>query len=71
MYSRGCLFVDHATNHVHIEFQAKLNTHETLRAKGAYEVMCRDYGVVSQSFVSDKGTAFTGRAFSQHLAKFE
>jgi hypothetical protein len=71
MYDGGCLFIDHATNHVHIEFQTHLNSHETLRAKGAYERMCRDYGVVPQSFVSDNGSAFTSHAFAQRLAQFE
>jgi hypothetical protein len=71
MYTGGCLFVDHATNHVHIEFQARLNTHQTLRAKGAYELMCRDYGVVPQTFVSDNGKPFVSAEFSQQLAKFE
>ncbi|KAI2496716.1 hypothetical protein MHU86_17763 [Fragilaria crotonensis] len=33
LYSGGCLFNDHASGFVHIEFQTHLNTHETLMAK--------------------------------------
>jgi hypothetical protein len=71
MYSGGCLFVDHATNHIHIELQAHLTSHETLKAKGAYELMCRDHGVVPQSYLSDNGSAFTSGDFSKRLAAFE
>jgi transposase InsO family protein len=69
MYSGGCLFVDHATNH--IELQAHLTNHETLKAKGAYELMCRDHSVVPQSYLSDNGSAFTSGDFSKRLAAFE
>ncbi|KAI2494788.1 hypothetical protein MHU86_11398 [Fragilaria crotonensis] len=29
MFAGGCLFIDHASNFVHVEFQKHLNTHET------------------------------------------
>ncbi len=32
MYCGGCIFVDHASSHVHVEFQSHLTTHETLKA---------------------------------------
>jgi hypothetical protein len=40
MYCGGCIFVDHASSYVHIEFQAHLTTHETLKAKENYELLC-------------------------------
>jgi hypothetical protein len=70
MYSRGCIFVDHATNHIHVEFQKRLNTHETITAKQSYESMCLDFGVVPQSYLSDNATAFTSHAFELHLENF-
>jgi transposase InsO family protein len=71
MYCGGCIFVDHSSNHVHVEFQAHLNTHETLTAKENYELMCRDLGVVAQSFLTDNGSAFSSKEFASELAKFE
>jgi hypothetical protein len=71
MYCGGCIFVDHSSNQVHVEFQAHLNTHETLKAKENYELMCRDLGVVAQSFLTDNGSAFSSKGFASELAKFE
>ena len=71
MYCGGCIFVDHASSHVHIEFQAHLTTHETLKSKETYELLCRDLGIIVQSFLTDNGSAFTSKAFAAHLAKFE
>ena len=68
MYDGGCIFVDHASNFVHIEFQAQLNTHETLRAKQSYEAFCRDHGVIPQSYLSDNGSSFTSSDFHEHLS---
>ena len=59
MFSGGCLFIDHASNNVHIEFQKYLNTHETLKAKQNFELMARDSGVIPQSYLSDNGGSFT------------
>ena len=71
MYCGGCIFVDHSSNHIDVEFQAHLNTHETLQAKEKYELMCRDLGVVAQSFLTDNGSAFSSKEFASELAKFE
>jgi hypothetical protein len=71
LYTGGCIFVDHASGHVHVEFQAHLNTHETLQAKEQYELLCRDVGVVPQEYQADNGKAFTSHAFSNHLATFQ
>ncbi|KAI2495349.1 hypothetical protein MHU86_19151 [Fragilaria crotonensis] len=57
MFAGGCLFIDHASNFVHVEFQKHLNTHETLKAKQNFELMARDSGVIPQSYLSDNGGA--------------
>lgn len=70
MFSGGCLFVDHASGYIHVEFQTHLNTHETLNAKENFELMCRDHGVIPQQFVSDNGSAFTSAGFTAKLREF-
>jgi hypothetical protein len=70
MFSGGCLFIDHASGYIHVEFQTHLNTHETMHAKENFELMCRDNGVVPQSFVSDNGSAFTSAGFTTKLREF-
>ena len=67
----GCIFIDHASSYIHIEFQSSLSTHETLRAKLAFEQQCRDVGVVVQKYMSDNGTAFTSKDFTDHLTYFQ
>jgi transposase InsO family protein len=71
MYCGGCIFVDHASSYVHVEFQSHLTTHETLKAKENYELLCRDLGIIVQSYLSDNGSAFTSKEFTSQLAKFE
>jgi hypothetical protein len=66
----GCIFIDHASSFIHIEFQSSLSSHETLRAKLAFEQQCRDVGVVVQKYMSDNGSAFTSKEFSEHLTEF-
>jgi hypothetical protein len=70
-YTGGCIFIDHASSYIHVEFQVSLSSHETLRAKLAFERQCRDVGVVIQKYMSDNGTAFTSKDFSEHLAEFQ
>ena len=70
-YTGGCLFVDQATNFIHIEFQAHLNTHETLKAKEGFELMCRDVGVIPQGYLSDNGSSFTAAEYTKQLRQFE
>jgi predicted metal-binding protein len=71
MFCGGCVFVDHASSYVHVEFQAHLATHETLQAKASYEMMSRNLGIIVQSFLTDNGSAFTSKEFASQLAKFE
>jgi hypothetical protein len=67
MFAGGCLFIDHASNFVHVEFQKHLNSHETLKAKQNFELMARDSGVIPQSYLSDNGGSFTSAKFTEHL----
>jgi hypothetical protein len=52
LFSGGCIFIDHTSQFIDVQFQAHLNTHETLMALGEYELMCQDYGVGPQSLLS-------------------
>ena len=61
LYCGGCLFVNHATDFVHVEHQTSTSTHDTLRAKESFELFCRDHGVLPQKYVSDNATAFTSK----------
>ena len=67
MFSGGCLFVDHTSGYIHVEFQMHLNTHETINAKDNFELMCRDHGVIPQTYLSDNGSAFTSASFTAKL----
>jgi hypothetical protein len=49
------MFVDHATGHLHLEFQKHLDTHEILEAKDSFELMCHYHGVIPQAYHSDNG----------------
>ena len=70
MFSGGCLFINHASGFIHVEFQTHLNTHETINAKDNFELMCQDNGVVAQSYVSDNGSVFTSSGFTNKLHEF-
>jgi hypothetical protein len=69
-YVGGCIFVDHASSYIHIEFQSSLSSHATLTAKMEYEKHCRDVGIVPQRYTSDNGKSFASREFSEHLSSF-
>ena len=66
MFCGGCIFNDHASGFVHVEFQKHLNSHETLKAKENFELMCRDNGVIPQSYLSDNGPSFTLKSFTEN-----
>ena len=70
LYCGGCIFVDHASGHVHVELQPSLHSHATIAAKEAYEAYCRDLGVVPRKYLSDNGAAFTSADFKKHLSAF-
>ena len=62
--------MDHVSGYIHVEFQTNLNTHETINAKDNFELMCRDHGVVPQSYLTDNGSAFTSAGFTAKLQDF-
>ena len=67
----GCIFADHASGYVHIEFQRVLTSHATLAALSNFEGHCRDYGVIPLKYMSDNGSAFTSKDFTHHLSAFQ
>ena len=71
MYTGGALFVDEASGYMHVEFQTILNSHQTLKAKEAFERIARDHGVVVSKYLSDNGTAFTSHEYSKKLLDFK
>ena len=70
MYTGGAIFVDHASNYIDVQFQTQPNTHETIKSKQAFELQCRDFGVLVQKYISDNGTAFTSADFTKELSQF-
>ena len=70
MFSGGCIFVDHASGFIHVEFQTHLNTHETINAKDNFKLMCHDNGVVLVQYQLDNGSAFTSSGFTAKLKEF-
>jgi hypothetical protein len=70
-YCGGCIFCDHASGFLHVEFQSSLSSHDTLAAKSSFDSICMDYGVIIQKFMSDNGTAFTSKQFQDHLNEFQ
>ena len=71
MYDGGCIYFDHASGFIHCEHQVNLTTHETLQAKECFEWMCRDYGVIPQTYMSNNGKPFVSKDYEQHLAAFK
>jgi hypothetical protein len=65
------LFINHASSYVHVEFQAHLNTAESLEAKDKFERMCCDIGAVLQANLSDNGGSFTSAEYSKEVAALE
>ena len=70
MFSGGCIFVNHASEFIHVELQTNLNTHKMINTKDNFELMCRDNGVVLVQYQSDNGSAFTSSRFTAKLKEF-
>jgi hypothetical protein len=68
MYTGGCLFHDHASEYLHIEFQHHLTSHATLIAKENFELQCCDHGVIPQSCLLDNAKCFTAKELTEKLA---
>ena len=57
-YIRGCIFVDHASRYVHIEFQLGFSAIETIRAKQKFEKFAFDNGVITLTYISHQQWCF-------------
>jgi hypothetical protein len=53
MYTGRCIFVDHASGYILVEYQVSLNSHETLKAKESIVRMCQYTGVTPQEYLTD------------------
>ena len=71
MYDGGCIFFDEASKHIHVVHQTHLTSHETLQAKEQYEHMCRDVGIIPQTYRSDNGAAFASSDFAKKLSEYK
>lgn len=65
-YIGGCIFVDHASGYVHIEFQLGFSAIETIRAKQNFEKFAFNNGVIPITYLTDSG-AFKANKFVQHI----
>ncbi len=65
-YIGGCIFVDHASGYVHVEFQLGFSAIETIRAKQNFEKMAFNHGVIPITYLTDSG-AFKANKFVQHI----
>ena len=65
-YIGGCIFVDHASGYVHVEFQLGFSAIETIRAKQNFEKFAFNNGVILITYLTDSG-AFKANNFVQHL----
>ena len=63
LFAGDCLFIDHATNFVHVKFQKHRNTADTLKAKEKFGALSNDHGVIAQSYLSDNARCFTFKQF--------
>ena len=71
-YKGGCLFVDHASDSLHVEYQLRFSAVETFCAEQAYEQMALPHGVMVAYFTNRsacKAKAFVNniREHSQRL----
>ena len=48
-YVGGCIFVDHMSSYIHVEFQHGFSSSETIRVKQAFEKLAVDSGVIIES----------------------
>ena len=71
MYCGGAICVDQALGYVHLEHQAQLASHDTLRAKERYKAMCCDHGLIPQKYLSDNSSAFATSEYQAHLSSFQ
>ena len=65
-YIGGCIFVDHSSGFVHVEFQLGFSAIETIRAKQNFEKFSFNNGVIPLTYLTDSG-AFKANKFVQHI----
>ena len=65
-YVGSCIFVDHMSGLIHVEFQHGFSATETIRAKQNFEKLPLDNGVVVDSYLADNGI-FKSHKFVQHI----
>ena len=65
----ACIFVDACTGYIEVEPQSFLSSEETIKAVEAYELKCRDNGIIVQNYHSDNSTSFTLREFKENLCE--
>ena len=53
-----------------IQFQTSRNAHHTINLKNAFKAKCVDWGVVTQSYLTDNGTSFCNADFEAKLKAF-
>ena len=66
-YTGGTIFVDHASSFVFLKHQISLKVGETLRAKHAFEALCREHGVKIKTYRADN-VPFGTELFRNDLA---
>jgi hypothetical protein len=69
-FKGACVFVDHASNFINVQFQSVLTSHATLESKANFESICRDVGVVPTKYVMDNAKYFTSKEFTAHMSEF-
>ncbi|GFH50762.1 hypothetical protein CTEN210_07238 [Chaetoceros tenuissimus] len=69
-FKGACVFVDHASAYIDVQFQSVLTSHATLVSKANFEAICRDVGVVPQKYVMDNAKYFTSKEFTAHMSDF-
>ena len=65
-----CIFNDHGSGYIQVVFQSHLNSSETIQVKVEFEKHCQDFRVIPQTYLMDNGTAFTSKAFQEHISSF-
>jgi hypothetical protein len=68
MFSGGCIFVDHASGHVHVEHQVSFTAAHTLESKHRFERKMRNYGVTVLAYQSDNGV-FSAAEFVEEITR--
>ena len=55
MFSRGCVFIDHARGYARINHQVAINATETVKAKLTFEREAQSQGVFIKGYNTDNG----------------